>query len=903
MRFDKRTLYQTFEYDWLGNTSRTTDDANGFYDRSLGRMANGDPGDAPYRIETAASESPRPVGGASTGDAETDWLDAKYDATGNMTTLVVSRGGDCLPSTSLCSQRYEYRWNEAGRLVRARRWDLSAEEAEWAAQTWSDDDSPPSAVELRYTYENTGDRVLKSAVDDDLNEVHSVYIFGSLELRRARWMDDPVTGSTSDPDYELTALTEVAYLGGYGRLVFEPAVKGVPTLDRDVAESEQYAHGSKLHVFFELGDHLGSTSVVLDQQTSELVEYSTFLAYGAIESDYRPERWGSFREDYKFTGKEEDIEVGLTYFGARYLNAYLGRWISPDPLSVHAAGGDLNVYAYVSGRVLQATDPVGLDDDEATKQRVRDWAGKNGYHQPNEGLPGEAETWESNSGTGFLGGVARGCLNGSSEACGKASKWLDSIGAPGAPTDPATKDPPAAPTPAPEAPHVPEEVKPTPVPAPPVPEAPQAPAERPAEPPQAGESEAGESTWSRVRSVAETISAASDLIPVIGNAVSVVASGVAVVAALGDGDVGGALVAGIGMVPFAAGAVVVAKLAYKGVKALQTARRARGLKKAVSGIPDLMCFTGGTPVSTEQGGTPIDSIQVGARVLTLERHVNGATEIDPDTWRLVRLEMNNPDGTDDVIHLALLRPISWIAEIGAIEGETIHVVLDEIGIEGPAYIAAVEPCPSIEKADGRVVTGTITHFNGYVLQITFGGSTDTLEPTQRHRFYSVDRDAWIQAGDLRVGERLRTARGTATIAAIARKPGVYRVYNLEVETEHSFFAGHAGVLSHNNCSLYTRPSGFRKGVRNDSWSDAVESSTGRVRDPKTGRFMSKDKDWDMGHKPGREFRKHAKNAEERGISREQFLNEHHTSSHFRPELPSSNRSHAAEDLTDNFFGP
>ena len=38
---------------------------------------------------------------------------------------------------------------------------------------------------------------------------------------------------------------------------------------------------------------------------------------GSTESDYRPTRWVGFREDYRFTGKEEDIEVGLSYFGAR----------------------------------------------------------------------------------------------------------------------------------------------------------------------------------------------------------------------------------------------------------------------------------------------------------------------------------------------------------------------------------------------------------------------------------------------------------------------------------------------------------------------------------------------------------------------------------------------------------
>ena len=37
-------------------------------------------------------------------------------------------------------------------------------------------------------------------------------------------------------------------------------------------------------------------------------------------------------------GKEEDVEVGLVYFGKRYLNPQLGRWVSPDPLAIHGLG-------------------------------------------------------------------------------------------------------------------------------------------------------------------------------------------------------------------------------------------------------------------------------------------------------------------------------------------------------------------------------------------------------------------------------------------------------------------------------------------------------------------------------------------------------------------------------------
>jgi len=105
---------------------------------------------------------------------------------------------------------------------------------------------------------------------------------------------------------------------------------------------------------------------VLDKATSELVERSTFQAYGAAESDYRPARWAGFREDYRFTGKEEDVEVGLVYFGKRYYAPLLNRWVSADPLTIHALGADLNVYAYVNGKALKAIDPFGLCENDGS---------------------------------------------------------------------------------------------------------------------------------------------------------------------------------------------------------------------------------------------------------------------------------------------------------------------------------------------------------------------------------------------------------------------------------------------------------------------------------------------------------------------------------------------------------
>jgi RHS repeat-associated protein len=68
-----------------------------------------------------------------------------------------------------------------------------------------------------------------------------------------------------------------------------------------------------------------------------------------------------------FTGKERDAESGNDYFGARYFNSTMGRFVSPDwsaevePVP-YAKLGDpqsLNLYTYVGNNPLVGIDPDG----------------------------------------------------------------------------------------------------------------------------------------------------------------------------------------------------------------------------------------------------------------------------------------------------------------------------------------------------------------------------------------------------------------------------------------------------------------------------------------------------------------------------------------------------------------
>jgi hypothetical protein len=110
-----------------------------------------------------------------------------------------------------------------------------------------------------------------------------------------------------------------------------------------------------------------------------------------------------------------------------------------------------------------------------------------------------------------------------------------------------------------------------------------------------------------------------------------------------------------------------------------------------------------------------------------------------------------------------------------------------------------------------------------------------------------------------------------------------------------------GTLTEYGKWYYERPFTHRQGVRDKAFEGAKQND-GVVYDPLTRNPIDIADQWDMGHKPGYEFRKHQLSAAQRAIGRKPFVDEHNVPGHYRPELPSSNRSHQEEDMTDLFLG-
>ena len=79
------------------------------------------------------------------------------------------------------------------------------------------------------------------------------------------------------------------------------------------------------------------------------------------------EKWDLHPRDFVDVCAGGEATAGSSLFGKRYLIPALGTWASPDPLAVHSPGSaDLNLYAFVHGRLLAAVDPTGLDEANLT---------------------------------------------------------------------------------------------------------------------------------------------------------------------------------------------------------------------------------------------------------------------------------------------------------------------------------------------------------------------------------------------------------------------------------------------------------------------------------------------------------------------------------------------------------
>ncbi len=180
-----------------------------------------------------------------------------------------------------------------------------------------------SAATLSYTYDHTGERVRKR---------HGSGLIDRLYVTEGFEVD---LGTESHEIHLFLAGRRVATASFPGNGLSTPGSPAEP----------RYYHA----------DWLGSNAVVTDA-AGAVIQESFFEPFGKVVSTI-----GADATEYLFTDQEHDDESGLMYFGARFYDPEVGRFLEEDPIL--ALGFDtqtFNAYTYVLNRPTAFIDPSGL---------------------------------------------------------------------------------------------------------------------------------------------------------------------------------------------------------------------------------------------------------------------------------------------------------------------------------------------------------------------------------------------------------------------------------------------------------------------------------------------------------------------------------------------------------------
>ena len=116
----------------------------------------------------------------------------------------------------------------------------------------------------------------------------------------------------------------------------------------------------KKETYVPLYDLQGNIACLLDHQRRKVVESYRYSVYGEeeiINERGRVVSDSSVGNPWRYRGKRVDKEVGLMYFGYRYYDPEVGRWISPDPAGTIDGP---NLYTFVRNNPMKYVDYFGL---------------------------------------------------------------------------------------------------------------------------------------------------------------------------------------------------------------------------------------------------------------------------------------------------------------------------------------------------------------------------------------------------------------------------------------------------------------------------------------------------------------------------------------------------------------
>lgn len=218
------------------------------------------------------------------------------------------------------------------------RWDYRDQLTATARQVVNNGGTPETTY---YVYDASGQRIRKvterqaTAPDVATKKVERIYL-GGIEVYR----EYEANGSTLELERETLHVMDDKQ---------RVALVETRTFPRTSDPGDPL-----LLIRYQLGNHLGSASLELDEQ-AKVISYEEYAPYGS--STYQAVRSQTeTAKRYRYTGKERDEESGFYYHGVRYSVSWLGRWTSCDP--THTDGP--NLYVFVRNTPVCLRDADGM---------------------------------------------------------------------------------------------------------------------------------------------------------------------------------------------------------------------------------------------------------------------------------------------------------------------------------------------------------------------------------------------------------------------------------------------------------------------------------------------------------------------------------------------------------------
>ncbi|MBI3184179.1 MAG: hypothetical protein HYZ28_18760 [Myxococcales bacterium] len=247
----------------------------------------------------------------------------------------------------------------------------------WSEDNWLREASGTRGRGANFLYDGAGERVVKRGHDGAvvyLGQFYSVrhrkgtkHVFAGqtrLASKTApapkKTVLSPGHGSPTPPGNgrpgHLVGIARACEVGLGQQVGLEPRCE-------KLARGESLAQGQgKVQLYWYHADHLGSTNLLTDE-VGDVVEHIEYFPYGEAWREDGPHKPVS---EVRFTGKLEDPETGLTYFGARYYDSRKARWVSPEPAVQSIARPSpalLSVYSYSYNSPVIWRDPDGTLPD------------------------------------------------------------------------------------------------------------------------------------------------------------------------------------------------------------------------------------------------------------------------------------------------------------------------------------------------------------------------------------------------------------------------------------------------------------------------------------------------------------------------------------------------------------